>query len=98
MVKEEKDRLTSTIKILKQLDRPSLIIIESSANALKARQDMEEELGKEVVQVERKKEKAKKPTLNDIRREHGLEKISGGDVVLTKVQCDSSKEQGYLNH
>lgn len=45
-----------------------------------------------MVQVERKKEKAKKPTLNDIRREHGLEKISGGDVVLTKVQCDSSKE------
>ncbi len=46
-----------------------------------------------MVQVERKKEKAKKPTLNDIRREHGLEKISGGDVVLTKVQCDSSKEK-----
>ena len=49
MVKEEKERLISTIKILKQLDRPSLIIIQSSANALKARQDMEEELEKEVV-------------------------------------------------
>lgn len=27
----------------------------------------------------------KKPTLNDIRKEHGLQHIHGGDVTLTKV-------------
>lgn len=37
--------------------------------------------------MERKKEKAKKPTLNDIRKKYGLKAISGGDVALTKVQC-----------
>lgn len=39
----------------------------------------------------RKKEKAKKPTLNGIRKKYGLKAIPGGDIVLTKVQCGSSK-------
>lgn len=49
MVQEERERLIATIKILKQLDRQSLIIIESSANALKARQEMELLEGKEAL-------------------------------------------------
>ena len=29
-------------------------------------------------------QKDKKPTFNDIRKEHGLSPVEGGDVVLTK--------------
>lgn len=41
MSKEEKDRIKSTVDILKKLDRESLVIIESNAHVLKARQEME---------------------------------------------------------
>ena len=49
MSKEDEERIRSTVNILKQLDKQSLIIIESNAYALKARMEMDMEPEKAAV-------------------------------------------------
>lgn len=49
MSEKEKSDIAQTVKILKQLDKKSLLIIDSGAKMLKARQDLED--GKELRKV-----------------------------------------------
>lgn len=44
MEKERKERVRSTVQILMQLDERSLLLIDSGARLLAARQDMEEKV------------------------------------------------------